>query len=145
MLLSEFVKARGNVGVTTESKLQSGSINNSGVNANNENNNAIRNSDGNTFAQALKAEIEQKSNVEFSNHAIKRIESRSIDLSTDNTLERLNKGVEIAAEKGSNESLILVDTTAFVVSVKNNTVITTMSQEDLIGNIFTNIDSTVII
>ena len=57
---------------------------------------------------------------------------------------RLNDGIEIAAEKGSNETLVLVDKTAFVVSVKNRTVITTMSQEDLKGNIFTNIDSTVI-
>ena len=59
-------------------------------------------------------------------------------------LQRLNDGIEIAAEKGSNETLVLVDRTAFVVSVKNRTVITTMSQEDLKGNIFTNIDSTVI-
>ena len=60
-------------------------------------------------------------------------------------LERLNRGIEIAAEKGSTDSLILVDTTAFLVSVKNNKVVTTMSQEDMKGNIFTNIDSTVII
>ena len=60
-------------------------------------------------------------------------------------IERLNRGVELAAEKGSEESLILVDSTAFVVSVKNNRVITTVEADDLKGNVFTNIDSTVII
>lgn len=97
-----------------------------------------------SFAEALRAKIEEKHGVEFSKHAIQRLEERSIDLSEGDTLDRLNKGVEIAADKGSNETLVLVDTTAFVVSVKNNKVITTMSNEDLKGNIFTNIDSTVI-
>ena len=81
--------------------------------------------------------------MEFSKHAMQRISERSIDL-TEGDLERLNKGVEIAADKGSSETLVLVDTNAFVVSVKNNKVITTISKEELQGNIFTNIDSTVI-
>lgn len=98
-----------------------------------------------TFAQALKEQIQQKSGVDFSSHAIKRIQSRNIDLNQSEKLERLNKGVELAAEKGSNEALVLVDSTAFVVSVKNNTVITTLDKEDLVGTIFTNIDAAVII
>ncbi len=104
------------------------------------------NPQGSPFAQALKEQLEKKSQgVEFSKHAIDRINERSIDLSDGNTLERLNKAVEIAQQKGANETLVLVDQTAFVVNVKNNKVITTMSQQDMMGNIFTNIDSTVII
>ena len=98
----------------------------------------------NSFAEALKQKIvENGQGVEFSKHAMQRISERSIDL-TEGDLERLNKGVEIAADKGSSETLVLVDTNAFVVSVKNNKVITTISKEELQGNIFTNIDSTVI-
>lgn len=101
--------------------------------------------EGGTFAEALQNELEARNSaVGFSKHAMKRIESRNIEILDGDKLERLNKGIEIAAEKGSNETLVLVDSTAFVVSVKNNTVITTMSQDDLKGNIFTNIDSTVI-
>ncbi|MGN1119446.1 MAG: TIGR02530 family flagellar biosynthesis protein [Oscillospiraceae bacterium] len=100
---------------------------------------------GESFAAALKQKIEEKQGVEFSKHAIQRLEERNIDLAEGDTLERLNRGVEIAADKGSSETLVLVDKTAFVVSVKNNKVITTMSDRDLMGNIFTNIDSTVII
>lgn len=100
---------------------------------------------GQSFAEALRTELEARNSaVGFSKHAVKRIESRNIEILDSDMLERLNKGIEIAAEKGSNETLVLVDSTAFVVSVKNNTVITTMSHEDLKGNIFTNIDSTVI-
>ena len=99
---------------------------------------------GGTFAQALSELDARNSAVGFSKHAMKRIESRNIEILDSDMLQRLNDGIEIAAEKGSNETLVLVDKTAFVVSVKNRTVITTMSQEDLKGNIFTNIDSTVI-
>lgn len=97
----------------------------------------------NSFAHALGEEIRRRQ-VDFSAHAIRRLESRQIDVAENEKIERLNRGVELAAERGSEESLILVDSTAFVVSVKNNKVITTLSTDDLKGNIFTNIDSAVI-
>ena len=83
--------------------------------------------------------------MEFSKHALQRVEERSIDLSENDTLDRLNRGVELAAGKGSSETLVLVGRNAFVVSVKNNKVITTLSDNELQGNVFTNIDSTVIV
>ncbi len=97
-----------------------------------------------SFARALEEKLQEKKGVEFSKHAMQRISERSIDLTEGDTLERLNKGVEIAADKGSSETLVIVDTNAFVVSVKNNKVITTIPHEEMQGNIFTNIDSTVI-
>ncbi len=99
------------------------------------------------FAQALREQLDKKTSgsVEFSRHAMERITQRSIDMTQDNKLERLNKAVTLAQEKGANETLVLIDQTAFVVNVRNNKVITTMSQQDMIGNVFTNIDSTVII
>ena len=60
-------------------------------------------------------------------------------------MERLNSGVKIAREKGLDDTLILVDSAAYIVSVKNNMVITTVSNQELIGNCFTNIDGTVIV
>ena len=137
MLISEYLALRNQISVTTGNHVPQSSI------ASNE---AQASQEG-SFAAALQEKLaeKQQSGVEFSRHAIQRLEQRSIDLSAGDTLERLNRGVEIAADKGSNETLVLVDQTAFVVSVKNNKVITTLSNEDLRGNIFTNIDSTVII
>lgn len=98
-----------------------------------------------SFAEILKTQYEkQASGVEFSRHALDRLIDRNIDLSEGNKLERLNKAVEAAQEKGANDTLVLIDSTAFLVSVKNNKVITTLSADDLQGNVFTNIDSTVI-
>ena len=103
------------------------------------------NSSGNSFADELRTLLESSSQVQFSNHAIKRLESREIDVTENDRLERLNRGVELAAQKGCGQSLILVDSTAYIVSVSNNKVITTVSQSDLKENVFTNIDSTVIV
>lgn len=89
-------------------------------------------------------ELSEGSSVQFSKHAIDRINQRGIDLYSDSRLERLNRAVDLADEKGSDDALIFIDQTAFVVSIKNNKVITTVNTGEMTGNIFTNIDSTVI-
>ncbi len=132
MLISEYLALRNQISVTTGNTV--GAAVPSPQEADNE-----------SFAQALQQKIEEKRGVEFTKHAMQRLSERSIDITEGDTLERLNKGVEIAADKGSVETLVLVDRNAFVVSVKNNKVITTIPQEEMIGNIFTNIDSTVIV
>ncbi|MGN0589637.1 MAG: TIGR02530 family flagellar biosynthesis protein [Ruminiclostridium sp.] len=132
MLISEYLAARNSISVSTGTA-ESQNLNRQAETA-----------DNGGFAEALRDKLQGRQ-VEFSGHAIRRLESRQIDVSENDKMERLNRGVELAAEKGSEESLILVDSTAFVVSVKNNRVITTVSADDLKGNVFTNIDSTVII
>ena len=99
------------------------------------------------FAKELQAQLDalnENSGVQFSKHAMDRISERNIDLSEDNRLDRLNKAVTLAGEKGSDDALVMIDSTAFLVSIKNNKVITTLTADDMQGNIFTNIDSTVI-
>lgn len=134
MLLSEFLQTR-NIGVNQNIPVQ-GTLQ--------EQTSEKVNSDGRSFSDELR-ELLQGSGVQFSNHAIKRLESRDIDVTENDVIERLNKGVELAAQKGCGQSLILIDSNAYIVSVANNKVITTVSQNDLKENVFTNIDSTVIV
>lgn len=96
-----------------------------------------------SFGDILKNQL-AASNVEFSKHAVSRVMERNIPISTAN-MERLNSGVALAREKGLNDTLILIDKTAYLVSIKNSKVITTVSGDELAGNVFTNIDGTVII
>lgn len=77
----------------------------------------------------------------FSKHANERLVSRNIDLS-DSQLQRLQNGTRRAEEKGIRESLVVVDNLAFIVNVRNNTVITAVNEKD--DKIFTNIDGAVI-
>lgn len=82
--------------------------------------------------------------LKVSGHAATRIESRGIQLGP-SEWERVLNGVDKAAAKGSKESLVMVDNVALVVSVKNRTVITAVDQQSIKDNVFTNIDSAVIV
>lgn len=81
--------------------------------------------------------------LKFSKHASNRLTDRKIEL-TDNQLARLKEGTQKASEKGINESLVIVDSLAFIVNIPNSTVITAMDQNETSENIFTNIDGAVI-
>jgi len=97
------------------------------------------------FAEVLKQTIQpQQQKVRFSAHALKRIEQRQLELAGP-TLDRLNEGLNRLNAKGSKHSLILMDNTAFVVSVRNRTVVTAIDQANSKQNIFTNIDSVAIV
>ncbi|MCW3016338.1 MAG: flagellar biosynthesis protein [Solirubrobacterales bacterium] len=92
------------------------------------------------FADVL---ARQTGGVTFSGHAIARLERRGIAVD-DSTMQRLGDGVRRAAGKGARDAVVLVDQTAFVVSVTNRTVITAVGQQHMKDHVFTNIDSAVI-
>ena len=82
--------------------------------------------------------------IKFSKHAAMRLENRKINLSNEQS-RRLESGVQKAKEKGIQESLVLVDSLAFIVNIPNKTVVTAMDQSEADENVFTNIDGAVII
>ncbi|RYG64980.1 hypothetical protein EON77_19080 [bacterium] len=82
--------------------------------------------------------------LKVSGHAQTRLDSRGITLG-DAEWSRVMAGVDRAAAKGAKESLVLMDGTALVVSVKNRTLITAVDAESSKENVFTNIDSAVIV
>ena len=69
---------------------------------------------------------------------------RRISLSGED-LARIEKAAEVAADKGSRESLFLLDKLGLIVNVKNRTVLTAVDPERLREGIVTNIDSTVFV
>lgn len=91
------------------------------------------------FEQFLESE-----KLKFSQHAQSRLRSDGIELSSDDLL-RIGKGVQKAETKGAHESLLLMDDKAFIVNIKEKMVITSIHRDRLKENIFTNIDSAVII
>ena len=95
---------------------------------------------GPAFADVLAAKTAAPT---FSRHALERLQQRGVELG-EPTMQRLTGGISRAAGKGSRDSVIFIDGTAFVVSVKNNTVITAVPSERMREHVFTNIDSAVI-
>ena len=98
---------------------------------------------GTDFGSVLRQEIDSKE-LKFSGHAKMRMQAGNITL-TPNEKMRLSNAVSLAEEKGAKESLILMDKLALVVSIKNKTVITAIDEKRMKENVFTNIDSAVIV
>ena len=99
-----------------------------------------------SFADILtskKSSSENDMSLKFSKHASSRLTERNIEL-TDTQMNRLQSSVKAAGEKGINESLVMVDQLAFIVNIKNQTVITALDQNEANTNVFTNIDGAVI-
>lgn len=91
-----------------------------------------------------KQEISESSELRFSKHAAMRLNDRNINLSQEQS-ERLENGVSRASEKGIQESLVILDSLAFIVNIPSRTVVTAMEQGESGNNIFTNIDGAVIV
>lgn len=101
----------------------------------------IKTPTGKSFDEVLRGELDR---LKFSHHAQTRLESRNIQLSDDD-VKQLADAVDRASQKGSQDSLVLMKNVAFIVNVKNRTVVTAVDGDNLNQNVFTNIDSAVLI
>lgn len=96
------------------------------------------------FSELVRKEVVKGSSLRFSAHAQQRMASRRIELSGADQ-STLAAAVDKAAAKGAKDSLILLRDLAFVVSVKNRTVVTALDDESMRENVFTGIDSAIVV
>ncbi|MBD5162053.1 MAG: flagellar biosynthesis protein [Oscillibacter sp.] len=103
---------------------------------------------GSRFGAMLQREIQSSStetfSVAFSKHARARAEERGIEV-TPTLMDQLADSVERASAKGATNILAFDATRAFIINIPHGRVITTMSQEEMQENIFTNIDGAVLL
>ncbi|QQS35483.1 MAG: flagellar protein [Ignavibacteriales bacterium] len=92
-----------------------------------------------SFDSIFQQELEK---IKFSNHALKRLESRNITLGSEE-LNKINSAVQKAEQKGSKDSLVMMQDTAFIINIPNRTVVTALPVGESNENVFTNIDSVV--
>jgi flagellar operon protein len=102
------------------------------------------------FSEILQKELKKGQEIRFSAHAQDRLNSRGIKLSPE-VMDKLTQAVDKAAVKGARDALVLMpgssrtDDLALVVSVTNRTVVTAMDGENIRENVFTNIDSALVV
>ncbi len=108
----------------------------------NQKNETINQKSGITFKDLLDKKKDEK--LKFSTHAQKRITTRNL-IVDENEIANLEKGVGKLRKKGGKDSVVLLNEKAYVVSVQNNTVVTIIDNENLNENVFTNIDSMIIL
>lgn len=100
---------------------------------------------GGGFGAMLQQELvksEQPQGVEFSKHAISRAQERGIEVTPD-LMDQLAGSVIRAQAKGATNILAMDAEKAFIINVPNAKVITTITQDEMRQNIFTNIDGAV--
>lgn len=96
------------------------------------------------FQSMLQEQLNKNQSLQFSKHAMARVEQRGIEV-TPNLMDSLNDAVAKAKAKGAKDIVIIGEKEAFIINIPNNVVVTTMSGSEMKENIFTNIDSAVIL
>lgn len=82
--------------------------------------------------------------LSLSGHARRRLKSAGRDMSEEE-IETLAQGIGLAKSKGCKGSLVLMQDMALIVDVSKGTVVTAIHHDRLKDNIFTNIDSAIIV
>jgi flagellar operon protein len=86
----------------------------------------------------------QEDGIRVSNHAIKRLEERSIKLDGNEFL-KIREALDKLKLKGGKDSLVITNRAAYIVDVDKQTVVTAIDKNNLGENVFTKIDSTIFI
>ncbi|MDZ4131884.1 MAG: TIGR02530 family flagellar biosynthesis protein, partial [Dethiobacteria bacterium] len=94
--------------------------------------------------QLLDQAQQSKQEVVFSAHARERIESRNIEFDAED-MSRIEDAMDKVKAKGARSSLLLFGEVALLASVTNRTIITAVDGADDREQIFTGIDSAVIL
>ena len=97
----------------------------------------------NEFEKELLAKSES-GDLKISSHAMKRLQERSITMDGDEFM-KLRGAVDKLANKGGKNSLVLTGKAAYIVDVPNSMIVTAMDKHSLSENVFTKIDSTLIL
>jgi flagellar operon protein len=94
------------------------------------------------FQRILNESLQKDTGLKISGHAKERMEERNITLSPKD-LGKLETAMDSLEKKGAKESLMIYKDYAFIASVRNRTIITSMDQSE--ADVITNIDSAMMI
>jgi flagellar operon protein len=86
----------------------------------------------------------QSAELNISKHAQKRLDARQISLSASDQA-KLSDAMSALEKKGARDSLVLMGELALLVNVPSKTVVTALEREQMKEQIFTNIDSTILV
>lgn len=89
-------------------------------------------------------QINRDHGINLSFHAAKRMKERNLTVDGDEFF-KLKEGIEKLRNKGGNDSLIITKNAAYIVDVAGNRIVTAIDKDNMAENVFTKIDSTLIL
>lgn len=102
----------------------------------------LENSNKVNFSNLLKEKINKPVGFTISKHAAERMENSNMNPSD---MKKINEAINMATEKGVKNCLIVYRDVAMITSVENRTVITAVDKSRAKDNVFTNIDSVILL
>ncbi len=90
------------------------------------------------------SDVKQEHGISLTTHAAKRLRERNLDMDTDEFF-KLKGAMEKLKSKGGRDSLVITDKAAYIVDVPSNKVVTAIDKGSIQENVFTKIDSTVVV
>lgn len=109
--------------------------------------NKLQSGETSDFKKLLQDKIGNVKNdhgINLSVHAAKRLNERNLSLNNDDFF-KIKNAIGKLKEKGGQDSLIITDKAAYIVDVNNNKIVTAIDKGSLSENVFTKIDSTVVV
>lgn len=103
--------------------------------------------DKNEFKNLLKEQIDDvqsQHGINLSVHAAKRLQERNLSMDTEEYF-KLKGAMDKLRTKGGRDSLVITDKAAYIVDVPSNKVVTAIDKGSIQDNVFTKIDSTVVV
>ncbi|GEN54141.1 TIGR02530 family flagellar biosynthesis protein [Halobacillus faecis] len=88
--------------------------------------------------------LQEAKEIKVSKHAMERMRDRKIEIS-EQTWSQIGERMTEASKKGVDQSLVVLNDAALVVSSKNRTVVTAMDRNEAQSQIFTNINGTMFV
>lgn len=111
----------------------------------------LQRSDKSKYLKDFKNVLQQKIDkdrkshgVDISLHAAKRIKDRNLEIDSEEFI-KLRGAINKLRDKGGKESLVITDKAAYIVDVNKNRIVTAIDKNKMGENVFTKIDSTLVI
>ena len=81
--------------------------------------------------------------IKLSTHAMRRLQERNMSLDSEE-FQKLQTAIDRLKTKGGQDSLVITGKGAYIVDVPKNTIVTAIDKESIGENVFTKIDSTIL-
>lgn len=85
----------------------------------------------------------QPKGLKLSTHAMRRLQERNLSLDKEE-YAKLQSAIDKLKTKGGQDSLVITGKAAYIVDVPKNTIVTAIDKESIGDNVFTKIDSTIL-
>ncbi|MBP9680380.1 MAG: hypothetical protein KBD76_03155 [Bacteriovorax sp.] len=101
------------------------------------------------FKELLESTIDQSvtsqptKGLHLSSHAMRRLQERNLSLDKEE-YAKLQTAIDKLKTKGGQDSLVITGKAAYIIDVPKNTIVTAIDKDSIGENVFTKIDSTIL-